>query len=95
VKRELKPILEKLGLAGALHAFRRGNATVLDRMHVPMKVRQERLGQVETSTTMGYTHLVSKDDRLVSKKLGEILMPTDAKFVSRKVLEKMEVESIQ
>jgi hypothetical protein len=24
---------------------------------------------------MGYTHLVSADDRLVSKKLGEILMP--------------------
>jgi integrase len=95
VKRELKPILEKLGLAGALHAFRHGNATVLDRMLVPMKVRQERLGHVETSTTMGYTHLVSEDDRLVSKKLGEILMPTDAKFVSREVLQQMEVDSIQ
>jgi integrase len=95
VKRELKPILEKLGLAGALHAFRHGNATVLDRMLVPMKVRQERLGHVESSTTMGYTHLVSEDDRLVAKKLGEILMPTDAKFVSRESLQQMEVESIQ
>jgi integrase len=35
VKRELKPILEKLGLDGALHAFRHGNATALDRMNVP------------------------------------------------------------
>jgi integrase len=95
VKRQLKPILKKLGLSGALHAFRHGNATMLDRMNVPMKVRQERLGHVEAATTMGYTHLVSADDRLVSKKLGEILMPNDAKLMSEEELEKMEVESIQ
>ena len=59
VKRQLKPILEKLGLKGALHAFRHGNATALDRMNAPMRVRQERLGHVEAQTTMGYTHLVS------------------------------------
>ena len=64
-------------------------------MNVPMKVRQERLGHVEAATTMGYTHLVSADDRLVSKKLGEILMPNDAKLMSQEELEKMEVESIQ
>ena len=75
VKRELKPILEKLGYDGALHAFRHGNATALDRLNAPMKVRQERLGHVESSTTMGYTHLVSEDDRLLSEKLGEILCP--------------------
>ena len=95
MKRELKPILEKLGLAGGLHAFRHCNATALDRMNAPMKVRQERLGHVESATTMGYTHLVSADDRLVSRKLDEILMPTDAKPVSKEVLQKMEVESIQ
>jgi site-specific recombinase XerD len=67
VKRQLKPILEKLGLEGGLHAFRHGNATALDRLNVPMKVRQERLGHVDMSTTMGYTHLVSEDDRLLSK----------------------------
>jgi len=43
----------ELGLKGALHAFRHGNATALDRMNVPMKVRQERLGHVEPQTTMG------------------------------------------
>ena len=75
VKLELKPILEKLGLDGALHAFRHGNATELDRLNVPMKVRQERLGHVDGKTTMGYTHLVSEDDRLLSEKLGEILCP--------------------
>lgn len=95
MKRELKPILEKLGLAGALHGFRHGNATVLDGLNVPIKVRQERLGHVDPATTMLYTHLVSEDDRRVSQQLGEILMPNDAKQVSREVLEKMEVESIQ
>jgi integrase len=95
VKRQVKPILEKLGLVGGLHAFRHGYATMLDRMNVPMKVRQERLGHIESSTTMGYTHLVTEDDRLVSKKLGEILMPNDARIVSQEVLQQMEVESIQ
>ena len=71
----MKPILEKLGLDGALHAFRHGNATALDRLNAPMKVRQERLGHVESKTTMGYTHLVSEDDCLLSEKLGEILCP--------------------
>jgi len=95
VKRQLKPILEKLGLIGGLHAFRHGNATVLDRMNVPMKVRQERLGHIESSTTKGYTHLVTEDDRLVSKKLGEILMPKDANFAGEERLKEMEVTSIQ
>ena len=63
VKRQLKPLLEKLGLEGGLHAFRHGNATAQDRLHTPMKVRQERLGHAEPVTTMGYTHLVSEDDR--------------------------------
>jgi integrase len=30
VKRHLKPIVKKLGLEGAAHAFRHGNATLLD-----------------------------------------------------------------
>jgi integrase len=63
VKRQLKPILKKLGLDGALHAFRHGNATLLDSLHAPMKVRQERLGHASAETTMGYTHFISEDDR--------------------------------
>jgi hypothetical protein len=38
---------------------------------------------------------VTEDDRLVTKKLGEILMPNDARIVSQEVLQQMEVESIQ
>lgn len=95
VKRQLKPILKKLGFAGALHAFRHGNATELDRMNAPMKVRQERLGHVESATTMNYTHLVSEDDRAISEKLGDILMPTDAELISTAALENMKAVGIQ
>jgi integrase len=68
VKRHLKPILKALGLHGALHAFRHGNATALDIL--PMKVRQERLGHVSPNTTMAYTHFVSEDDRKIAEGLG-------------------------
>jgi hypothetical protein len=44
VKRELKPILNKLGLDGALHAFRHGNATALDHMNAPLKVSSREAG---------------------------------------------------
>ena len=70
VKRQLKPILKKLGLDGGLHAFRHGNATLLDSLHAPMKVRQERLGHASAETTMGYTHLISEDDRKIAAELG-------------------------
>jgi integrase len=72
VKRELKPILDRLGLEGGMHAFRHGNATALDGFNSPMKVRGERLGHVDQKTTMGYTKFVSADDREVSAKLGEL-----------------------
>ena len=65
--------MAKLGLGGAMHAFRHGNATALDGLNAPMKVRQERLGHVDLRTTTGYTHLVSADDRAVSAKLGGFL----------------------
>lgn len=73
VKRKLKPILEKLGLKGGAHAFRHGNATMLDSLKVPMKVRQERLGHVHANTTLGYTHMVSQDDRKASGAMGKML----------------------
>lgn len=47
VKRALKPILKELGLDGGAHAFRHGNATLLDSLRAPMAVRQERLGHVD------------------------------------------------
>jgi integrase len=73
VKRELRPVLDSLGLTGGCHAFRHGNATAQDRLGTPMKVRQERLGHVDAETTMGYTHMISDDDRRVSAQLGQLI----------------------
>jgi hypothetical protein len=38
-----------------------------------MAVRLVRLGHVDQSTAMGYTHLVSDDDRRVSSQLGQLM----------------------
>jgi integrase len=75
VKRHLKPILKKLGLEGAAHAFRHGNATLLDSLRAPMKVRQDRLGHADPKTTMLYTHAVSADERSTAEQLGDLLEP--------------------
>ena len=83
VKRKLKPLLKQLGLEGGLHAFRHGNATAQDRLHTPMKVRQERLGHAGARTTMGYTHIVGDDDRRLVKQLDELFCPTETQNVLR------------
>ncbi len=44
-KRKFHPLLRKLGIPQCgLHAFRHGNATLLDQIGAPMAVRQNRLG---------------------------------------------------
>ncbi len=80
VKRGLKPVLKELGLDGAAHAFRHGNATLLDSLHAPMAVRQERLGHVDGRTTMGYTHLVTADDVRIAGEVGALL---DKEFLAQ------------
>jgi integrase len=72
VKRHLTPVLRKLGLAGACHSFRHGNASALDHLKAPLRVRQDRLGHVDPKTTMLYTHTVSEDERTVAEQLGEL-----------------------
>lgn len=72
VKRELKPVLEKLGLKGGTHAFRHGAATLMDELNVPMKVRQSRLGHVDPETTLNYSHIVGEDDRKLSASIGKL-----------------------
>ena len=72
VKRHLTPLLRKLGLAGACHGFRHGNASALDHLRAPMRVRQDRLGHHDPETTMLYTHTVSEDERTVAEQLGEL-----------------------
>ncbi len=74
VKRKLHPILKKLGIEQAgLHAFRHGNATVMDQVDVPSRVRQTRLGHADIETTMGYTHVASADDQRAAAELERVI----------------------
>ena len=75
VRRQLRPLLSALGIApGGLHAFRHANASLMDRLRVPVKVRQERLGQSDPRMTLGvYTHVASEDDFRIASQLGKII----------------------
>jgi len=76
---KLKPLLEGVGIADTrrmgLHAYRHCNATELDKMGAPIKVRQDRLGHADSETTFGYTHADSEDHRRVAAELGRIFDP--------------------
>jgi integrase len=76
-KRKFHPLLKRLGIPRCgFHAFRHGNATLLDRLGAPMAVRQARLGHADAQTTMGYTHAVTADERRIADELGKILHVT-------------------
>jgi|SRR5271157_1226618 len=76
-KRKFHPLLKKLGIPQCgFHAFRHGNATLLDQIGAPMAVRQNRLGHADAQTTMGYTHAVTADERRTAEELGKILHVT-------------------
>jgi integrase len=78
VKRKLHPLLEKLGIARAgLHAFRHYSASVMDRLNVPLKLRQQRLGHSDAAMTLGvYSHVAKEDDIRIASQLGVILDPS-------------------
>jgi integrase len=75
VKRKLRPLLESLGIkGGGLHGFRHANASFMDGLAVPMKVRQQRLGHSDSRLTMDiYTHMASADDERIAEQLGDLL----------------------
>ena len=76
-KRKFHPLLNRLGIPQCgFHAFRHGNATLLDQIGAPMAVRLNRLGHAEAQTTMGYTHAVTADERRIADELGKILHGT-------------------
>ena len=58
---------------GGMHAFRHGNATIMDQNGVPLKIRQERLGHHDSKTTLGYTHAISEDEKRVAAEFDEVL----------------------
>ena len=73
-KRKFHPLLKRLGIPQCgFHAFRHGNATLLDQIGAPMAIRQNRLGHAEAQTTMRYTHAVTADERRIAEQLGGIL----------------------
>jgi integrase len=76
VKRELVPVLQGLGIhvkGTACHGFRHGNATEMDKLGVPMATRQQRLGHVDASTTMLYSHSTDANDSKVAEEFGRML----------------------
>lgn len=86
-------VMEGVGM----HAFRHGNASVMDSEHIPLKVRQDRLGHVDgEELTLGtYTHAESDDHAAVAQKLGDLLAPepivvknrlADMKPISRRAM---------
>jgi integrase len=81
VKRKLYPLLDSLGIErGGLHAFRHANITLMDRLGVPLKLRQQRVGHSEGSLTLDvYTHVASEDDVRFAERLGGILRPNAPK----------------
>jgi integrase len=81
VKRKLYPLLDSLGIErGGLHAFRHTNSTLMDRLAVPLKVRQQRLGHSDPSLTLNvYTHVDSADDVRFAEQLDGILRPNAPK----------------
>ena len=74
-KRKLRPLLRSLAIeGGGLHAFRHANSSFMDRLCVPLKVRQHRLGHSDARLMLGiYTHVASDDDLRTAADLGELL----------------------
>jgi integrase len=95
-KRRFHPLLKRLGIPQCgFRAFRHGNATLLDQIGTPMAVRLSRLGHAEAQTTMGYTHVVTADERTTADKLGKILRATARKEQNERPAEHPLTDMIQ
>lgn len=76
VKRKLRPLLRNLGIeAAGLHAFRHGNETFMDRTQTPLATRLSRLGHSDTRMMVNYSHVISEDDRQVSREISKLIAP--------------------
>lgn len=81
LRRKFKPMLRALEIqvpSGAgFHAFRHFSASIMDRLNVPLKLRQQRLGHSDAAMTLGvYSHVAKEDDIRIAAQLGEILDPS-------------------
>lgn len=80
LKRKFKPLLASLGIpipkGDGFHSFRHGVATEMDHRHVPLAVRQVRMGHSDPRLTLGcYTHPISADERTFVDSIGKELDP--------------------
>jgi len=84
VKRQLRPLLDKLGIRRAgLHAFRHTNASMMNSLNVDMKTQQARLGHTDAKMTLDvYTHADPLADKATADKLGELLCQNKSDGVS-------------
>jgi integrase len=75
----LKPLLTEIGIENTkqmgLHAFRHCNASALDSLGAPMRIRMDRLGHAQQETTMGYSHSNLGDHRRIAAELGQVFRP--------------------
>jgi len=75
-KRKLQPLLNQLGIQKAgFHAFRHFNASLMDSLRIPLKVRQERLGHASTGmlTLDVYTHSDTEDHIEAARLIGNAI----------------------
>lgn len=78
LKRYFRPLLAKLGIVvphgNGFHALRHANSTLMDQFGTPLKVRQDRLGHMDSRMTLGvYTHVVSADAKHAASQLGSVV----------------------
>jgi len=87
-KRKLYPLLDSPGIErGGLHAFRHANSTPRDRLGMPLKARQQRLGHSDPSLTLDvYTHVASEDDVRFAEQQGAILRPNAPELEKERAL---------
>ena len=58
----------------------------MDRLGVPLKVRQQRLGHSDPSLTLGvYTHIEKEDNERAAEQLDAILRPNATKTQNERV----------
>ena len=84
-KRRFRSLLKALNIqvprGTGFHAFRHANAAMMDRLRVPMKVRQERLGHSDASITLDiYTHVIGDDSKAAASQLGAIVWTAGCKI---------------
>lgn len=97
VKRKLRPLLRSLEIPEAgLHSFRHSNASMMDALRVPMKVRQQRLGHSDIKLTMNvYTHVASEDDEKTAEQIADVLWSSVAKSKEKGLPENQEALVVQ